>query len=462
MKLLLYRPNSQIKAATIPLGMGYLAHSARQAGHEVKLVDGRLERLSGRAAAQRALSENPEVVGVSAIHFEYESARSFCRELATAGHRGKTILGGPLVSTLGEEFVREGLVDAAVRGEGETALVQYLSALESGTGLPEVPGLLYLDRGEFRENPPRLFEDLDQLEIAWDLIHPPRYFKSGRHTLSMLRRSHQSLSLFTSRGCPFGCIYCHNVFGKKFRRRSPESVIEELQRLKRDYGVEEVEFVDDAFNLDLPRAKTIAAMILEQDLKLHLSFSNGLRADRMDQELLDLLKRAGTYRINYAVETACPRLQKLIHKNLDLERTARVVEWTADRGIFTLGYFMLGFPTETLEELTMTADYALRSKFHAAAFFHVNPFPNTELAKNFDLPPGWQESAADLSYDASPLNLSDVPDQVLRRTIKSLYRRFHFHPSRLWRAYQVTPKNWDTVRSVAIIAMLGLRDLKSF
>ncbi len=174
--------------------------------------------------------------------------------------------------------------------------------------------------------------------------------------------------IFTSRGCPFGCIYCHNVFGKKFRARSAENVLDELSMLKREYNIGEIEIIDDCFNIDLSRAKEIARGIIDRKLDIAISFPNGIRADHMDKELVDLLKEAGTYRVYYAVETASPRLQKLIRKNVDLDRPKEIVDYTAAQGIMTCGFFMMGFPTETEEEIRMTIDYACRSKFHQVLF----------------------------------------------------------------------------------------------
>jgi radical SAM superfamily enzyme YgiQ (UPF0313 family) len=232
--------------------------------------------------------------------------------------------------------------------------------------------------------------------------------------------------------------------------------------LKKDYGVEEIEIVDDAFNLDLKRAKQIAELIVRKNLKIHISFSNGLRADRMDEELIELLKRAGTYRINYAVESASPRIQKLIKKNLDLDKTVKIIEWTAARKIFTFGYFMLGFPTETEAEVKETINYAMKSELHAASFFYLNPFPNTELVKTWPMPDNWERAHVDMDYTAFSLNLSEVPDEVLKKLYKQAYRKFHFQPRRMWRTFKVVPKNWNTVRSVAVIAALSLRGLTNF
>jgi len=248
------------------------------------------------------------------------------------------------------------------------------------------------------------------------------------------------------------------MFGRKFRPRSVDSVMAEIMMLKRDYGIQVLEIVDDCFNLDLDRAKSIAREIAARKLDLSISFPNGLRADRMDEELIDLLKMAGTYRINYAVETASPRLQKLIHKNLDLGRAREVISYTAGKGIFTFGFFMMGFPTETEDEMRLTLDYALLSEFHAAYFFYVNPIPGTDLFRRFPVSGVGQSDIESMNYFDLKVNLSEVSDKQLRKISKEAYRRFYFSPRRIWRTFKVMPKNWRTVWSAAVVASLSLRD----
>jgi len=464
MRVFLVRPNSALKATTLPLGLGYVADAARKAGHKVSLLDARLARLSAEQTAQRIKAAAPEVIGISAIHFEKQGALELAEAVKSAGVEAPVALGGPLVSTAGADLVRSGAVSAAIMGEGEAAFVSYLEALSGTRPLSEAPGLIYRENDELKANPVGPFlDDLDDRLPAWDLIEPRRYFKTfGRSTLNMLRRSSHTASIFTSRGCPFGCLYCHNTFGRKFRGRSPEAVLSEIEMLVRVHGVRELEIVDDAFNVNLDRAKEIARLLIESRLKLSISFSNGLRADRMDEELLELLRRAGTYRINYAIETASPRLQKLIHKNLDLEKTAGVIELTANKGIFMLGYFMLGFPTETEAEMMATVDYALRSKLHAAGFFYVTPFPGTELAEKFPAPEAALMAVDRHDYTKMAVNLSPVPDERLKEIFRMAYRRFHFAPGRMWRTFKVAPKNLRTLWSVIVIAILSRRDYGNF
>jgi anaerobic magnesium-protoporphyrin IX monomethyl ester cyclase len=442
--------------------MGYVAEAVRKAGHEVSILDARLERLSPEEVLVRVRQKKPEVVGLSALHmpFEIQGTRELARILKASGQDFQVVLGGPLASTLGEEMVGEGLFDAAIKGEGEDSFNKYLDALSGKDSLDNVPGLIRLRNGEIQANPAGAFvKDIDILVPAWDLINPAKYFRiSGLSNFSIIKRSIRCVPVFTSRGCPFSCIYCHNLFGRRFRARSPESVLDEIEMLKREYGVRELEIVDDCFNIDLKRAKAIAKGIIDRKLDLFLTFPNGLRADLMDDELIDLLKEAGTYRIYYAVETATPRLQELIQKRVNLDRTKEVIAYTAGKGILTCGFFMLGFPTETEEEMHQTVQYALDSGVHSAYFFYVSPFPGTDMAKKYPIPEFSKDEIDKMGYFEIKVNMSAVPDETLHKIAKEAYRKIHFTPARLWKLFKVTPKNIRSMAAACFAALIAIRD----
>ena len=155
-------------------------------------------------------------------------------------------------------------------------------------------------------------DDLDAIPLpAWDLIDFDRYAKV-RNFMSLLKGKRYA-PIFTSRGCPYLCTYCHDIFGKKFRWRSPENVAAEVELL-RELGVDELQIVDDIFNMNPPRMKAVCRAI--EPYKMHITFPNGLRFDILDEEGCEALVRAGTYGACVAIETITPRLQELIKKRL--------------------------------------------------------------------------------------------------------------------------------------------------
>ena len=198
--------------------------------------------------------------------------------------------------------------------------------------------------------------------------------------------------------------------------------------------------MDDIFNLRRERAATIAQGIIDRGWKIRLTFPNGFRGDILDEELVVLLKKAGMYRCMVAVESASPRIQKVMKKNLKIEKVRHIVDFIAKQGVMVHGAFMLGFPSETEDEMQATIDWAANSSFHTAAFFRVIPFKGTELFEQvehagFALPTDWS------AYEPyqSDINLSEVPEEKILTLRKSAYRRFYLNPKRMFRIFRLIP-----------------------
>ncbi len=458
MKVLLLRPNSIIIATPVPLGLAYVAESLRaRRGDDVTILDARNLRLKPREVAERIATIKPDVVGISAINFEAPETHELARIAKELKPESWVIIGGPYASANREAILADSCVDVLALGESENTAVEILDALEKKADLAGVPGIIFRRNGKPHFTGPRPpIQDVDSLHPAWDLLDPESYFKRrGRNSENIIKYSHRTLTVFTSRGCPFNCIFCHNVFGRKFRARNPENVLDEITHLRDAYGMQELEIVDDSFNLDLGRAKAICRGIIERKLNLKITLPNGIRGDRVDEELLDLFKDAGFYRIAYAVESASPRIQKIIRKQIDLDKVRWTISETARRKMMATGYFIMGFPTETRLDMEMTAQFAINSDLHVASFFYLNPFPGTEVARMTDL------DLTDYTfrdYSTLTVNLSAESDDELRRICKRTYRRFYLNPRRIARVIQVVPKNPRTFINAFLVFRLMLQD----
>ena len=447
-KILLIQPNSRycfegLTSASVPHGLICLAAALRARGDEVRILDARLERLNRPETARRMKAFSPDIVGLTGMSIDGPEVHVLAELAKRTLPACKVLAGGPYAITSPEQLAGDPNVDFAVLGEGERTACELVAALEHGRDTSAIAGLAFKGPGGVvRTRPREMIEDLDALPLpAWDLIDPERYFSTWtRHSQNPFLRSERILPLFTSRGCPFGCVYCHNIFGKKIRLRSAEKVLEELELLTGRYGAREIEIVDDIFNLDLVRAKKICDELVRRGIKTHLSFPNGLRVDRMDGELIDKLKAAGAHMVVYAIESASPRLQKLIGKNLDLEKAGVMVRATAARGILVGGFFMLGFPGETREEMAATVDYACGLPFGHANFFYVTPRQGTALfALAQKEKPGFEKAALN-SYFKFSVNLSAVPDGEFQEIVDGAWSRFYRNPLKTARAMWRVPK----------------------
>ncbi len=461
MKIALIRPNSSMVACPPPIGLGYLAgYLKERRNDQILIIDARRFRLSIDEIIFQLKDFAPDIVGISALSCEAEPSHLLAEK--SKKHLGSIpiVIGGPYATSLGKEILSDKNIDFVVIGEGEESFFELVKTLEQNGDLNEVLGIAFRQKGEpffTGQRPP--IANIDSLKIEWEGLKPESYFSSTLRTSeNTLRRSARMLPILTSRGCPFGCYFCHNIFGRKFRARSVQSVISEIDYLVEKFKIEELEIIDDAFNLDLNRAKEILKKLSQKPYKLWLSFPNGIRADRVDEEFLDLLKSAGTYRVDYAIESASPRRQKEMGKNLNLERAKWAIEQTYKRKILTAGYFMLGFPEENLDEMKKTIEFALKSKLQVASFFYLNPFPHTPLAENN---PEIKEKAQKITnwdYSTLNINLSAVPDKKLKKLRKSAYRKFYFSPFRIWSNLLLAPKNFRTLKSIIDVVKLSLKD----
>ncbi|MBI5481182.1 MAG: B12-binding domain-containing radical SAM protein [Deltaproteobacteria bacterium] len=440
---------------TPPLGIMSLAAVARAAGHRVSLIDAKVENLAPEAVLRRVAGLAPQVVGVSGFSNEWESFETIGRLLKENLPRAVLLGGGPHATSYPDEIMARAPFDYLALGEAEETFVELLDALAQGGEARQVPGLVYRENGAVRRTAPRAaLADLDRIPFpAYDLIDLGTYSKLLSASAIGRRRY---MSILTSRGCPYHCTYCHSLFGKRFRARSPDRVVEELTLLRERYGIRDIEVTDDIFNFDRDRVMELCRRVMAAKLDLRLSFPNGLRADRVDPEMIDALRRAGTVMISYAVETASPRLQKLIRKNLDLDHVSRSIAETVRAGIFTTAYFMLGFPTETEEEMLLTAEYAARSPLHAASFFIVTPFKGTELWNL--VPPHVKELAGRrwFSFHHGYVNLSQVSNGRLVTLRRRAYRRFCLSPRRIARTFYRYPDKREFFHAVGVLARLFL------
>ncbi len=463
-KILLLRPNSGIPVAPPPIGLMYLAAYLRKMRPDqdtIEVLDGRSELPTDDQVAQTLERVQPDLVGITAFTMEGETAHRYAALAKRHCPDCVTVIGGPYGTSDAAAALADQNVDFTARGEGELTLLHLVERLEKNEPIAGLDGLAYRQNGSVVPGTfPELIENLDEIPYpAWDLINLESYFVEGRvrRLTNPIQSRLRGISIFSTRGCPYRCTYCHNVFGKKLRKRSVENVLGEIRWLVERFKIEEIEFIDDVFNLDRARGKAICDGIIQAGWNLRLSFPNGLRADQMDEELIDKLRAAGTYRINYAVESGTPRIQKMIRKNLNLERAREIINYTAEKGISTGGFFMLGFRDETEEEAWNTIRYALKTKLHTASFFILTPFPNTPMYEEA-LALGYDMEAIYSDYGAVSANLSNIPRERLEQLRKIAFRKFYFNPRRMWSIFRTTPRKWVLFKNfirTARISFLG-------
>lgn len=446
----------ETRNATPPLGLACLAAFAREkrpGKDSFVIIDEAAKPLSNDQWAERLQSIAPDIIGISALTPDANNLTRRAGLFKNLLPNTPIAVGGPHATALGEKLLGTLGFDYIVRGEGELGFVGLLDALERGDRYPEnpIPGLKFVKPdGSVHKNPPnKALLDVNTLPLpAWDLIAFEDYSTFARMTPTQVGGFYAPI--MTSRGCPFHCTYCHDVFGSRFRAMKPMRVIEHMEQLISGFGITDFEIIDDIFNLDYDRAIEICRLIRERGLKIRFSFPNGLRTDLLDRRLIQELHLAGAYHIAFAVETGCHRLQKTIKKHLDLEKVRENIDIAVEEGLFTWGFFMLGFPGETKEQIEKTLAFAYSSKLHGAFFFTVVPFPGTALAKQCLSEEEALEAASDISLFIMDNSLSQLSAKELSRIQTTAFLRFFLNPARMVRIARDYPGGWAALVTRAV------------
>jgi anaerobic magnesium-protoporphyrin IX monomethyl ester cyclase len=434
-KILLIKPRFYLPnfhTITQPMGLMYIGSVLRKAGHEPKIHDCCSDCRNLRVLKRIITNWKPDFIGVSIIATELEQTREIMRIIRSILLDVPVTFGGPWPSANPKESLKTFGADFVVIGEGELVFPELVEALNKGLPTEAIPGTASVVDGRVKINPGRYLTEYELNALpfpTWDLLDHKLYANMPSGAVVGCRHY---MAIVTSRGCPFKCAYCHQTMGKVFRKRSVESVLSEMEELHFRHGFKEFEIIDDCFNVDRERMYAILTGIRKRLSGVKLHFPNGLRADMLKPEDMLLFKQAGTVSVSFAIETSSSRLQKMIHKNLNIDKAILAINAAVEAGIYTSGFFMIGFPTESYEEASATVDFAVRSVLHRAAFYLVTPFVGTELAEmavqNINNAVNPKKMTF---YYANTLNISSMSDRDLQRVIRRAYRRFYLNNKRL-------------------------------
>lgn len=373
-------------AVTAPLGVLYLAAALHEALGDRLAVE--VESLSTAVATLQDLpaflaARRPHLLGISSSMVEEREAVALVEAARALDTPPVVVLGGPYPTAAPQRALQVTAAAYAVLGEGERTAVALIRALLDGDTPDRVPGVAWLADGELRTGGPVVYiDDLDAVpHPAWERIDIERFSALYNfNDLPLLRPPHVPIT--TSRGCPYRCSYCHNVFGRRFRARSATNVLEELELLHDRHGVNEIHVVDDIFNFDGHRVEAIAAGIRERGLDLALAFPNGVRGDLFTRRQLELLREAGAYSITVALESASPRILERMGRTTDLDRLARNVQWMSELGMIVSCFVMFGYPGETRQDLEQTIRWIRDSHVDFPRHAIASPFPGTRMAEH--------------------------------------------------------------------------------
>ncbi len=428
-------PRLEYQTGDPPLGVAYLAAVLRRARPDlqVHIVDGTF--LGDERALLAAIrATRPRVAGFFVDSLSAPRARRLSRALRA---ECRTMAGGPMASVTPRALAPD--FDVVVIGEAEELIAPLVTALLDGTALDALPNLVWREEpGALHESPQRACgPDLDALPWpAWDLLDMPRYIRRWPY-LDSLSLDIPGTNLVASRGCPWACTYCQptldTVFGDRLRRRSPASVVAEIEALQERYGIRGLFFHDDTLLAN--RSWTLALCEALASLRRPMLWGCNSRADLLEPEIVDAMVRAGLRSVHIGVEAGSERVRREVYgKTVDIARLERSLAHLERRGVSALGFFMLGAPTESLAEMGETVRLARRLRLTEATFSLTAVLPGTRLHERVATDPRFLLLGAEGADYYNRRNFVDremlLPEGGLRAVQLGALAAFYLHPRR--------------------------------
>jgi radical SAM superfamily enzyme YgiQ (UPF0313 family) len=324
----------------------------------------------------------PDVVGVSCWSTEYEEAIQIIKRVKRIDQGIVTVLGGIHTTSYAKEVIKNNDVDFLIRGEAEQSFSKFLDEIcKDSSDLSKVSGLVYRSKdGVVIFNELKLEDNLDNIKIPnYDAIRLDEYIKLGYRYAS---RNKRNAPIMVTRGCPYRCNYCAGPIqnGKRIRSHSLDYVIDWVKFLYYEKEIRTINIIDDNFTFNTEYAKSFCEAIIKLNLKdLTFGTPNGIRMQRTDVELFTLMKRAGWECIFIAPESGSINTLKRMKKDLDPAIIPQKVREIKEAGLYVVGFFIVGYPGETKDDIQATAKLIRSSRFDYFSIFKFQPLPGTPI-----------------------------------------------------------------------------------
>ena len=367
----------RLGAVLPPLGLCYLAGVLKKERYMVDIVDVNLLNLSHEDILKKIKEELPNVIGLYATTLGIEIAEDLAKSIKDNFPQIYVVIGGPHISGYGKDILKCEYFDFGIMGEGEYSFLNLMKHLESGgENFEGLKGLVYHRDGEIVQNEPVLpIQNLDEIPFpARGLLSPIKNY----HPKIMLFKEQPLAHIFTSRGCPYRCIFCQTSFGKKVRFHSAEYVADEITMLVNDFGAREIKINDDTFSLKEDRVLNIFRILKKRGIII--PWSCNVRVDTIkDRSFLKAMKDSGCWLIRPGLESGNQKVLDTLKKGITLEQSRRVCHWAREVGLKIQASFIIGNPLDTEETILETIDFAKSLPIHYPSFSLMTPFPGTEL-----------------------------------------------------------------------------------
>jgi len=416
MDVLLAYPDYQHRDKSPPLGLMYVASVLEHHGHNVKIIDFSVDKLTNFGASIR----ESDIFGISFTSQQFHEAHKLINQVRHVSEKIKILVGGPH-GTIYKKEMFDALpgIDYVVIGEGEYTALDILNGVHPA----KVKGLIWKEEsGEIHVNPSRsIIKNLDDIPFP------------ARHLVPMTKYS-CSGAILTSRGCPFRCIYCLKKAGRTWRAHSTDYVISEMNEMCENFNIHDFHICDDNFLANPTRANEIADAILTRNWKCTLNLWGGSRVDLIakNEALIAKLAKAGLRKTGLGIESVIPEVLDAARKDITLEKVEKAITILRKYDISFFVFLMVGLPNDKYENVEITKKWIVKNKIKEFGVSLATPYPKTELWEYVNTHGRWLVSSKDVQKDFSYHTVTkvypmwDTPDFPAEQRMKALVELIRF------------------------------------
>jgi anaerobic magnesium-protoporphyrin IX monomethyl ester cyclase len=410
-----------------PIGLAGLVAWLKGKGYDASLLDMQGLGLDEQQLRVYLMANRPDVVGITAMTPTFPSALKVVSIVKSSLPGARVVLGGVHPSVEPASALADEAVDFVVRGEGEHAVASLLDALGSGSSLDGIEGLCYRAGGDIviREKA-RSFLDLDALPLPdYDSFPLETYIDHLKNLCGF--EGERGVTMLVSRGCPYSCAFCavRETMGRNWRIKSPKRVVDEIEFLRKKYNLTSIWFKDSILNVNKKWTQEFCSEILTRGICIEWHCNT--RVEMVVEEELKLMKNAGLAQIDIGIESGSPRSRKVLSKNYSNEQIEKAVG-VARKYVKVFGYFMIGIPGETEEDIAMTFNMARELKLDRVSWYIYNPLPGSELYDKLieegKITDGDMDHNA-IQYGKNNFELSRVPKSRLEDIYRQINEYFY-------------------------------------
>ncbi len=440
-----------------PLGIAYVAAVLERDDHEVRIIDATAEStvLDYNFDKLRKDIEDfqPDVVGVSGNIPQLENVQETLKIVKEINPKTITIIGGPIVSSDINFLKKLPNADYGVLGEADLAISEIFKKLEKKEKIEGSEGLIWREQNTVKSIKPRDIFDLDVIPMPARHLLKMHIYRPSPANYRRLPAS----TIMTSRGCPYKCTFCsRSIEGMAWRAHSAERVVDEFEELATKYGIKDVQIFDDTFTLHIKRIEDICKGLIERNIDI--GWNCMTRVDRVTVDLFKLMKKAGCYEVGFGIESGSDRILKFIKKSATTDQIRHGVNLAKKAGIDVRGFFMLGFPTETKNEIMQTINFAKELNVDVAQFMIATPYPGTEMwniaKENGRINDEDYSNFTFYAPDKMPFSSENFTDQELVNLYRKAYRSYYLRPKFIIkqllkvRSLQDINRNWLAAKGI--------------